>query len=147
MDTGGFVAPTFGQRLGGRLLDSLLFLPLALLFFAALGTAGRVLTIVLYASYEIACVTTTGRTLGKMAVGTRVVDASTGGPVAAPSAVVRDAVLFGPGVVLGFLGLGLAALLWTVVMVVMVQRPPLHRGPHDFAARTIVVPTKIVSPR
>lgn len=147
MDSGGFIAPTFGQRLGGRLVDALVLLPIAFGFAAVAGTAGRVITVAIACAYEVAFVATTGRSLGKMAVGTRVVQAETGATVPVRDAIMRYAVLFGPGVVLSFLGLGVAGLVWTLVIIVMVLRPPLHRGPHDLAARTIVVPTRVVTPR
>jgi uncharacterized RDD family membrane protein YckC len=146
MDTGGFIAPTFGQRLGGRLLDSLLFVPIALTLGALYGTAGRAVRVLLYLVYEVSCIATSGRTIGKIAAGTRVVDAETGGKVSAANAFVRYAVLFGAGAVLSFVGLGVVPGVWAIVIAIMVLRPPLHRGAHDLAARTIVVPTRVTAP-
>jgi uncharacterized RDD family membrane protein YckC len=136
-----WVAPTFGQRLGGRLLDTLLFAALALVLARLLS--GMTLTLVgfvLAAVYEIGAVLIYGQTLGKRIVGTRVVNFDST-PLQLWQAVARFAVYLGPSVILEALGLSVGADVWILFVVLLILRPPLHRGLHAFAARTIVVPT------
>jgi uncharacterized RDD family membrane protein YckC len=137
-----FIAPTFGQRLGGRLLDGALMfivgLPLALTLDRAaavwLGTA-------LAAAYEIIGVAVWGQTVGKRLAGTRVV--SMVSPTLLPAqAAMRFAAYGGLAAVPTALGIPLVGQLWALAVVLPILRAPLHRGLHDMAARTIVVPTR-----
>jgi uncharacterized RDD family membrane protein YckC len=55
---------------------------------------------------------------------------------------------YGGGVfALTALGLPLVGELFALVVVAPILRPPLHRGLHDLAAQTIVVPTRTWSAR
>ena len=141
-EAAAFVAPTFGQRLLGRILDSLLALPVFLLLAAALdGFASQVIPFTIAAAYEIIGIAVWGQTVGKRIVGTKVV--STVSDTLEPEqAVVRFLAYGGLGFVLSALGAGLVAELVTLVIVLPILRGPLHRGLHDVAARTIVVPTR-----
>jgi uncharacterized RDD family membrane protein YckC len=147
IDGEAFIAPTFGQRLGGRLLDSVILLPVVVV--PALTTSALVTRVVVFAIvavYEIAGVALWGQTLGKHAVGTRVV--STDSDALRPAqAVVRFACYGGGAFVLSAIGAGLVGELWTLLVILPVLRPPLHRGLHDCAAHTIVTPTRTWSMR
>jgi uncharacterized RDD family membrane protein YckC len=130
-----FREPTFGQRLGGAVLDALLWLP----FAALLAQLGRWLPALAVAAYEVGLVARDGQTIGKKLVGTRVVSVASGTTPTLRSAAVRWlAVIAIPLVVEGTglpdpLDLG-----WTTLVFLPVLKPPLHRGLHDRAAATIV---------
>jgi uncharacterized RDD family membrane protein YckC len=142
-----WVAPTFGQRLGGRLLDGILYLVLWVVLDQVLsGVALVVVGYTLIAIYEVVGVLVYGRTLGKRIVGTRVVNVGPT-PLEPWQAFARFAVYGLPVFVLTAVGVGLGADIWALIVILPILRPPLHRGLHDFAARTIVVPTTTFVPR
>jgi uncharacterized RDD family membrane protein YckC len=91
------------------------------------------------AIYEIGAVFNYGQTIGKRIVGTRVVNVGSM-PLQPWQAVARFAVYGVPSFILVALGLRLGAQVWTLIVILPILRPPRHRGVHDFAARTIVVP-------
>jgi uncharacterized RDD family membrane protein YckC len=137
-----WVAPTFGQRLGGRVLDGLVYLvPWIVLAQVLSGVALVVVGYSLIAVYEVLGVLVYGRTLGKQMVGTRVVNIDPT-PIEPWQAFARFAVYGLPAWALTAVGVPLGADIWVLIVVLPILRPPLHRGIHDFAARTIVVPTK-----
>jgi len=141
-EAAAFIAPTFGQRLIGRILDSLIALPVFVLLALALsGFVSQVIPFTIAAAYEIVAIAVWGQTVGKWLVGTRVV--STVSDTLQPEqAVVRFLAYGGLGFLLTALGAHLVAELVTFVIILPVLRSPLHRGLHDMAARTIVVPTR-----
>jgi len=141
-DAAAFVAPTFGQRIIGRILDSLITLPVFVVLALALnGFVSQLIPFMIAAAYEIIGIAVWGQTFGKRIVGTRVV--STVSPTLQPEqAVVRFLAYGGLGFLLTALGANVVAELVTLVVVLPVLRSPLHRGLHDLAARTIVVPTR-----
>jgi uncharacterized RDD family membrane protein YckC len=133
-----FVAPTFGQRFGGRVLDGLLLLPVYALSAVALsGTALGVVLLVMAAVYEVVGVSVWGQTLGKKVVGTRVVTFSSE-PLRPWQAAIRFTTYALPAFVCTAAGLRLGGEGRTLIVLLPVLRPPLHRGVHDFAAGTIV---------
>jgi uncharacterized RDD family membrane protein YckC len=141
-----FLAPTFGQRLGGRVLDGLLFVPVfALLAVVLHGTSYWIVGCALVIAYEITAVLVSGQTFGKRIVGTRVVSVT-------PEALrpwqpaVRVLTYWIPVFVMLALGLRFLADVWILVVVVPILRQPLHRGLHDMTARTIVIPTRVIVP-
>jgi uncharacterized RDD family membrane protein YckC len=139
--TDAFIAPTFGQRLGGRLLDGLLLVPVfALSAILFSGTAFDLVVVALAAVYDIGGVATWGRTLEKRIVGTRVVSISSES-LRPWQAVVRFAVYAVPIFVCSAVGSRIGTEAWALIVLLPVLRPPLHRGLHDLAARTIVIPT------
>jgi uncharacterized RDD family membrane protein YckC len=147
-DAVGFIAPTFGQRLGGRLVDGLLLLPLWLVLAIAVhGDALWIVSAIVVAGYEIVSVATTGKTIGKYIVGTRVVSASHNRDIRVWQATVRYLVLSAPVAILAVAHMTFAAEGWTAIVILPILRPPMHRGLHDLAARTIVIPTRIPVPR
>ena len=137
-----FVAPTFGQRLGGRFLDgAILFLASLALRLALNGVALQTMVFTIAALYEIVAIATFGQTVGKRVAGTRVVSAVSG-HLEPTQAVVRFLTYGGGVFALTALGLPLLGELLAIVVVAPILRPPLHRGLHDLAAQTIVVPTR-----
>ncbi len=141
-----WVAPTFGQRLGGRLLDAVLYLVAWVLLTQVLsGVALVVVGYSIIAVYEVMGVLIYGRTIGKRIVGTRVINVGSA-PLEPWQAFVRFAVYALPVFVLGAVVVQLGEI-WALIVVLPILRPPFHRGLHDFAARTVVVPTTTFVPR
>lgn len=137
-----FIAPTFGQRFGGRLLDGLITFPVFLALHVALSGAGlRAVVFVIAAAYEIVGISVWGQTIGKRIVGTRVVSVVSD-ELQPAQAVVRFVAYGGIAFVFTTFGLFVVAELWAFLVIAPIIRPPLHRGLHDLAARTIVVPTR-----
>ena len=98
-----------------------------------------------WAVYVVPSTAASGRTLGKLAVGTRVVAARTLRPPGLATSLVRWAVLAGPSLVVdaathsarwGF------ATLATMVVVAPITWDLLRRGLHDRAAGTVVIRTR-----
>jgi uncharacterized RDD family membrane protein YckC len=129
--------PTFGQRLLARLLDGLILLAPLLVLALVLGRAGSLVGLLVTAAYEITYIARDGQTIGKRVLGIRVVDVETGAVPTMEQAARRWAILGGLAWVLSVF-VPLLGFLFDVLVVVMVVRPPLHRGPHDLFAGTIV---------
>jgi len=147
IDGDAFVAPTFGQRLGGRVLDSLFLAPVfAVLALVAHGATFWIVGSALIACYEIAGEVISGQTLGKRIVGTRVVSISSGS-LRKWQAVTRALCYWAPTLFFLAIGLQLPTDAWTAIVILPILRPPLHRGLHDFAARTIVTSTRVAAVR
>jgi len=139
-DTDAFIAPTFGQRLGGRGLDALVLLPVLFLFSVSLsGTAYRVAWFLLVATYDIGGIAIWGQTIGKRLLGTKVVNI-TAGALRPWQAIVRFSIYGVPTLIFTAVGLRVGANLWPLIVFAPVLRPPWHRGLHDVAALTIVIP-------
>ncbi len=133
-----------GLRLGGALIDGLLLSLVGGLLIAATGRTGAWIQIVLVACYQIGMVGLLGRTLGNMAVRTRVVSVEARGF---------------PGLRAGFIrwlvpqaGLLLALALtwpqsfgffWSVIVYAPILRRPSHRGLHDRAAGVMVLDDRL----
>lgn len=140
--TGTAVAAGLDRRFYAFAIDRLLAWPA----YAAVGwatqvavdrwlvTVGAVVVVVLAAGLVTALMTgLAGVTPGKAAVGLRVVDRSTGGPIGVGRAMLRQLVL---GVAaLPTFGIGVAMLAWTAVM----DRSGLRRGWHDQVSNGAVV--------
>jgi len=135
-----FLEPSFGQRLVARLVDAVIVISVVtVLGVVAEGRARAAGGLVLAALYEIILVSRRGQTVGKMALGIRIVDRSTGSRPSVGQAVTRWlAVAAGSLVALVVPAVGTIAAVYTVVVLVPVLGPPLHLGLHDRAARTIV---------
>jgi hypothetical protein len=79
IDTDAFVAPTFGQRLGGRVLEGILLLPVLFLFTLLFsGAVYRAAWFLLVAAYDIGGVAIWGQTIGKRLLETKVVNITAG---------------------------------------------------------------------
>jgi uncharacterized RDD family membrane protein YckC len=133
-------AATPGLRLGGFLIDSLvitlLFLPAAMLG----GWSGTGVQIGLIACYEIATVGLLGRTLGNMAVRTRVVRIDDGGYPGLRAALVRWFVpQVGFLIVLALSWPDAVSLLWSIAVFAPILSGPTFRGLHDRAAGVMVL--------
>lgn len=140
---------TPGQRLGGALVDgAVLQLVGLLLTDVDLGVAAA-LTTAAYLVYEVALVAVRGQTLGKMALGTRVVDAGTGSLPTLWQAATR-AVLPMAGVVID-VATGTAAVgaFWVLAVYGSLLLDDRRRGLHDKAAGTLVtaLPTTVARRR
>jgi uncharacterized RDD family membrane protein YckC len=136
-----FVEPTFGQRLIAALADGLLLVLVTVVVgqLPIPEPAFRATMLSLNAMYVIGGVALTGRTLGKLALGLRVVDVRTGRLPGLGSAVVRWAVPTLPVLVPLFVpALRAIAPFVTLAIYLPILRPPLHRGLHDRAAGTVV---------
>ncbi|MCA1682402.1 MAG: RDD family protein [Actinobacteria bacterium] len=80
----------FWPRFGAVLLDGILLSVIQFILVAALTTTGRILSLIVGIAYFVYFEGgATGQTLGKRALGIRVVDANTGGPIGYPRAFVR----------------------------------------------------------
>ncbi|HET6964649.1 MAG TPA: RDD family protein [Acidimicrobiales bacterium] len=90
------------RRVGATLVDALvLIIPYFIVDVAGGRVAGSVLGLVIQAAYQTIMLSQRGQTLGNMAVGTRVVDARTGGPLSPAKALGR----WGAGFLFGILGI------------------------------------------
>lgn len=136
----GFIEPTFGQRLVARLIDALVVLPAIVLIAAVTdGLARGALGLAGVAVYEVGLVAHRGQTLGKMAMGTRIVDRTTGSLPSLPQAATRwIVVIAGSVVALVVPEIEPFEIVYTLVVLAPVLRPPLHRGLHDLVAGTVV---------
>jgi uncharacterized RDD family membrane protein YckC len=130
--------PGFGPRLLARLLDGVIVIvPLALLALAVDGTPGRILGVVLAAAYEIGMTSQHGQTIGKRVLGLRIVDAGTGDQPTLGQLTLRWLVLGIATSLLSYLLPGVGGL-YSLLVLLPVLQPPLHRGLHDRASGTIV---------
>jgi uncharacterized RDD family membrane protein YckC len=135
-----FLEPTFGQRLLARLVDGVVALPVILLVGTMTeGHVRRTLGLTLAGTYEVALVVRRGQTLGKMAMGTRIVDRASGSLPSLWQAASRWLVIVaGSLAALVLPALDPFEIVYTVVVLGPVLRQPLHRGLHDYAAGTVV---------
>jgi uncharacterized RDD family membrane protein YckC len=129
--------PTFGQRLGAALIDGFLLAPVVLVATQLVDLA--VTGPLLVATYHLVATARWQRTLGKAAMGLRVVSIK-GGTVGWRAAVVRVLALYGLGFVSMLWSGGLApdSPLLALSSLFVVFRSD-HRGLHDLAAGTIVL--------
>ncbi len=135
-----FVEPTFGQRLLARLIDAVVFLPVALLLGAlAEGRARAAAGLALVTVYEILLVSRRGQTVGKIVMGTRIVNRASGSVPSPAHVALRWLVLIaGSLITLVIPAFENVDIVYSLVVLLPILRPPLHRGLHDFAAGTVV---------
>jgi uncharacterized RDD family membrane protein YckC len=134
-----YLEPTFGQRFLARLVDGLILLAPLVVLAIVLGRFGSLLGLLVTAAYEITLIDRDGQTVGKRVLGIRVVDAETGARPPTAQAVRRWVLLGGAGWLLSSFFLPpIFGLAFDLAVLVMVLRPPLHQGPHDLFAGTIV---------
>ena len=128
-----------GQRLGGALVDG------AALQVAALSVAGldrplaAVVSTTMYFAYVVALVAVRGQTLGKLALGTRVVDTATSGLPTLWQAATRAVVPLAGVVVDVALGIRAVGAFWVLTVYGWLLVDEHRRGLHDKAAGTVVV--------
>jgi uncharacterized RDD family membrane protein YckC len=149
----GLVLATLTRRVGALLLDQLIVLvPIVMVAFAFGLQPGSQISDSTVFKISIASISASfvyftlmvgflGRTVGKMAAGTRVVRVSDGGPVDWTAAVMRALVPLVVGAVptIGFV-LTLAVYAFAVFS-------PMRQGLHDRAAGTLVVMNRTPEPR
>ncbi|MCU1392425.1 MAG: hypothetical protein JWM34_853 [Ilumatobacteraceae bacterium] len=143
LPVGVTLAPIW-RRVLGQILDQLVILVPVVVFALLIGVrnsddlsdkafAINVAVVVVGFTYELAMISQWGRTVGKFALGTRVVRVDTGGPVPPSSAAIRALVPLAASVIPAvgeFLSLVIyAGAFWD-------RR---RRGWHDKAAGTIVI--------
>ena len=90
--SGGASGPraSFGQRFGAYLIDVIIIVVVAVIFYVALKVVGYFIAIALSIAYFIYFEgSDSGQTLGKRALGIRVIDYSTGGPLGYGKAFLR----------------------------------------------------------
>lgn len=131
----------FGQRLLARFIDGLVLLVpniVALLVAQDRPVAGGLLALAIAIAYEVPQLAARGATVGKRAMGIRVVTMHGGGNPSAAQAFVRVAVpeLF---VATPSATLQSFALPWTIAVYLPMFFDPWRRGLHDRAAGTRVV--------
>jgi uncharacterized RDD family membrane protein YckC len=144
----GYAEPTFGQRLLARLIDSAVLSPVALLIgVSAEGQVRAASGLAVAAVYEIIFASLRGQTVGKIAMGTRIVDRATGSLPATSHVALRVLVLFaGSLVALVIPAFDNVDILYTLVVLLPILRPPLHRGLHDMASGTTVTSVRTALP-
>lgn len=122
------------------LVDTLVLLPVILLIAAvATGQARSALGLAVVAAYEVALVARNGQTLGKVAMGTRVVDRNSGAIPSLKQAIVRWLVVIAGAVAaLVIPALEPIEVIYTIAVLAPIIRPPLHQGIHDIVAGTVV---------
>jgi uncharacterized RDD family membrane protein YckC len=139
-----FVEPAFGQRLLARLVDTLVALPLVGIAGIVPAGRGRVAVgLLLVAVYEITFVMKRGQTLGKILMGTRIVDRDTGELPDARQAIVRWLTVVAASLISFVIPAFDSPItpIYTLLVFVPIMRSPLHLGLHDLAAGTIVTST------
>lgn len=143
-----FREPSFGLRVGAAFLDTLVFLAAAYLLSrlpVAVSTQ-RGIAVILTTAYLVGGVALTGRTLGKRALGLRVVDVATGELPSPKAALLRWVVPAAPALV-GWVSPEIASYTtwFSFVVYLPVLKGPQHRGIHDLVAGTIVTRTATLS--
>lgn len=117
--------------MGATVVDGLvLILPNFIVSYAGGQGVGTLLSLLISAGYATIMLSRSGQTVGNMAVGTRVVDATTGGPVSAGKAFGRWAAEF------------VLALLFLIPLILDVLWPLWDRQNqtlHDKMAGTLVL--------
>ena len=140
----GYVEPTFGQRFLARLIDSVIVVAVALPIYFVVGQPPVIVGFALVTAYEVAMIATRGQTLGKMAIGTKIVDAATGQIPSLRQAAFRWLVLILGNLVRRMLPgvAGIFSTVYDVIVLLPILKPPYHRGVHDRIAGTVVTATE-----
>ena len=134
----GFREPSIVQRFVGAVLDGFVLMPLAAISLAVDDEWAAVVVPLLGAAYQVGMHARDGQTLGKKAMGTRVVHQDTGEQISLGQAVVRWAIFLLGTLAAWALDWDGADALWALLVLLPVLRPPLHQGLHDLAAKTVV---------
>ncbi len=132
MSAAAHLPPTLAARLGARVLDVIVVvvLSLALGQIIGFGYDWLILGAGLILGYFVAGDTLFGATLGKRALGLRVITAAGGRPSAAQALRRELFVIVGA---VPFIGPILALGIW-LWMLVTIRSSPLAQGPHDHLA-------------
>ncbi|MDP9237304.1 MAG: RDD family protein [Chloroflexota bacterium] len=123
-------AAGFGVRFVAYIIDGIILLIPNLILRLVLGPIlGGLLDVVVSAAYVVYFWTSSGATLGKMAMGLKVVSAETGGLIDPGTALLRYVGYIVSGIALG---LGFFWIIWD----------PAKQGWHDKIAKTLVIRAK-----
>ena len=138
---GGACSPAIappGARLAGAVVDGALLQVAGLSLVGAGPAVAAAVSTVTYLAYEVAMVATQGRTLGKLAVGTSVVDGAGGGRPTLWQAATRAVVPLAGVVVDAALGSPGVGAFWVFAVYGSLLLDERRRGLHDRAAGTVV---------
>ena len=133
----GVAAPA--QRLGGALVDGAVFQVAALLLAPLDAAVAATLSTAAYLAYVVGMIAVRGQTLGKAALGARVVDAGTGAVPTLWQASTRAVVPLAGVVVDVALGVAAVGAFWVLTVYGWLLVDERRRGLHDRAAGTVVV--------
>lgn len=141
-DTGPAPQPdplaTPGQRLGGAIVDGAVLQVAGLALVRADATVATALSTLVYLAYEVAMVARFGHTLGKLALGTTVVDSAGAGRPTLWQAATRAVVPLAGVVVDVALGSASVGAFWVFAVYGSLLFDERRRGLHDRAAGTVV---------
>lgn len=135
----GQALATPGQRLGGALVDGAILQVAALLLAELDRPVAAALSTVAYVAYVVTFTALRGQTAGKVALGTRVVDAATGALPTLWQAATRAVVPLAGVVVDVALGTAVVGAFWVLTVYVWLLLDEGRQGLHDKAAGTVVV--------
>lgn len=136
-----FREPTYGQRLGGMLLDALLIGVCGGVAVVLVGDspAGAAASLAVSFVYATSFTARTGRTPGKLAAGTCVVGLGSGDLPTLRQASVRWLVVIAASLVALVLpAIAAVAPFYGLAVLAPVLGAPLHQGLHDRASDTVV---------
>jgi uncharacterized RDD family membrane protein YckC len=135
-----FREPSLSQRFFGSMIDSLILTPTYLVAWSTSSAIALWIGVAIRAVYEITLTSRFGQTIGKRLMGTRVVDSVDGSLISPLRSAVRWLALGPIFGLIDLLGAGSTPIagLYTLVLCVMILRPPLHAGLHDHIAGTLV---------
>lgn len=133
------VPATPGQRLAGAVVDGAVLQVAGLLLAGLDGAVAAALSTALYLVYTVALVAARGQTLGKLAVGTMVVDGTTGRLPTLWQAATRGVVPMAGVLIDVALGIAAVGVFWVVAVYGTILLDERRRGLHDKAAGTVVV--------
>jgi uncharacterized RDD family membrane protein YckC len=137
---------TPGLRLGGALIDGLLLSLAGGLILVLSGSSSVWIQVALVAGYQIGMVGLLGRTLGNIAVHTRVVAVDDRGYPGLRAGFIRWLVpQAGWLLALALSGPGVLSFLWSLVVYIPVLIGPGYRGLHDRAAGVIVLDDRLTT--
>ena len=128
-----------GQRLGGAFVDGATLQVAALLLRGVEPALAAALSAAVYLAYVVTFTALRGQTLGKAALGTRVVDAGTGRVPTLWQAATRAVVPLAGVVVDVALGAAVVGAFWVLTVYGWLLLDDHRRGLHDKAAGTVVV--------
>lgn len=128
---GGPVLAGWWYRVGATIIDGIIIGVVGVIFAAIGGRVAEYVIIVLgQLVYQTLLLGTQGRTVGNMALGTKVVDAATGGPIGYGKALLRWFVQF---------ILGLAFIIGSLLNILWPLWDRQKQTLHDKAAGTVVI--------
>ena len=130
---------TPGQRLAGAFVDGAVLQAAGLALLGTDATVATALSTLLYLTYQVTMVAGRGQTLGKLALGAKVVDGAGGGRPTLWQAATRAVVPLAGVVVDVALGSATVGALWVFTVYGALLFDDRRRGLHDRAAGTVVV--------